>query len=62
MGAFEVLSKPQNANLLKEAARSVFEVPADATNSIYVDGIPNDATEREVSRKLKQKNTKKENF
>ena len=30
---------------------ALFHIPSDAKNSIYVDGIPNDATEREVSRK-----------
>lgn len=30
---------------------ALFHIPSDATNSLYIDGIPNDATEREVSRK-----------
>ncbi len=30
---------------------ALFHIPQDATNSLYVDGIPNDASEREVSRK-----------
>ena len=29
---------------------ALFHIPNDATNSLYVDGIPNDAFEREVSR------------
>ena len=29
---------------------ALFHIPSDATNSLYVDGIPNDASEREVSR------------
>lgn len=29
---------------------ALFHIPNDATNSLYVDGIPNDASEREVSR------------
>ena len=29
----------------------IFSVPKNATNTIYVEGIPVDATEREVSRK-----------
>ena len=29
---------------------ALFHIPQDATNSLYVDGIPNDASEREVSR------------
>jgi len=29
---------------------ALFNIPADSTNSLYVDGIPNDASEREVSR------------
>jgi len=32
---------------------ALFHIPLDATNSLYVDGIPNDASEREVSRTLK---------
>ncbi len=31
---------------------ALFHIPNDATNSLYVDGIPNDASEREVSRKV----------
>ena len=31
---------------------ALFHVPADATNSLYVDGVPNDTSEREVSRKF----------
>ena len=30
---------------------ALFHIPSDATNSLYVDGVPNDASEREVSRK-----------
>ena len=30
---------------------ALFQVPTDATNSLYVDGVPSDTTEREVSRK-----------
>jgi len=30
---------------------ALFHIPKDATNSLYVDGIPNDASEREVSRR-----------
>ena len=29
---------------------ALFHIPSDATNSLYVDGVPNDTTEREVSR------------
>lgn len=29
---------------------ALFHIPSDATNSLYIDGIPNDASEREVSR------------
>lgn len=32
---------------------ALFHIPQDATNSLYVDGIPNDASEREVSRKVR---------
>ena len=30
---------------------ALFHIPSDGTNSLYVDGVPNDTTEREVSRK-----------
>ncbi len=29
---------------------ALFHIPNDATNSLYVDGVPNDTSEREVSR------------
>jgi hypothetical protein len=29
---------------------ALFHIPSDGTNSLYVDGIPNDTNEREVSR------------
>jgi hypothetical protein len=29
---------------------ALFHIPNDATNSLYVDGVPSDASEREVSR------------
>lgn len=29
---------------------ALFHIPNDATNSLYVDGVPNDTHEREVSR------------
>jgi hypothetical protein len=29
---------------------ALFHIPKDATNSLYVDGVPNNASEREVSR------------
>jgi len=38
-------SNPQTTSI------ALFHIPSDATNSLYIDGIPNDATEREVSRK-----------
>jgi hypothetical protein len=31
---------------------ALFHIPQDATNSLYVDGVPNDAAEREVSRTI----------
>ena len=31
---------------------ALFNVPSDGTNSLYVDGVPNDTSEREVSRKF----------
>ena len=31
--------------------QGTFNVPKNATNTIYVEGIPTDSTEREVSRK-----------
>ena len=30
---------------------ALFHIPTEAKNSIYVDGVPNDASEREVNRK-----------
>ena len=35
--------------LLQGGNLSIFNVPKDATNGLYIDGIPNDATEREVA-------------
>ena len=32
---------------------ALFNIPSDASNSLYVDGIPNDTHEREVSRMLR---------
>ena len=29
---------------------ALFHIPSDGTNSLYIDGVPNDTTEREVSR------------
>lgn len=29
---------------------ALFHIPSDATNSLYVDGVPNDTNDREVSR------------
>lgn len=29
---------------------ALFHIPTDGTNSLYIDGVPNDTTEREVSR------------
>ena len=31
---------------------ALFHLPNDATNSLYVDGVPNDTNEREVSRRF----------
>jgi hypothetical protein len=31
---------------------ALFHIPNDATNSLYIDGIPIDASEREVSRNV----------
>jgi hypothetical protein len=41
-----------NIEKIKDSKNSIFEIPPDATNSLYVDGVPNDASEREISRKL----------
>lgn len=38
-------------NTTPSTSIALFHIPQDATNSIYIDGIPNDASEREVSRK-----------
>lgn len=35
-----------------QTSLALFHIPSDAKNSIYVDGVPNDATEREVNRKI----------
>ena len=32
--------------------QDIFNVPQNATNTIYVEGLPVDTTEREVARKL----------
>jgi hypothetical protein len=37
---------------IQNTSIALFHIPQDATNSLYVDGIPNDASEREVSRML----------
>ena len=49
---------PQNFNQFtspqlypqQNSSIALFHVPNDATNSLYVDGVPNDTNEREVSR------------
>ena len=49
---------PQNFNQFtspqlypqQNSSITLFHVPNDATNSLYVDGVPNDTNEREVSR------------
>jgi hypothetical protein len=38
---------------IQNTSIALFHIPQDATNSLYVDGIPNDASEREVSRTTK---------
>lgn len=35
---------------IKESSKKIFEIPPDATNCLYVDGVPIDSSEREVSR------------
>jgi hypothetical protein len=30
----------------------IFKIPSDSTHSLYIDGIPNDTSEREVARKF----------
>lgn len=37
----KIQHQPQN-----QTSVALFNIPSDAKNSIYVDGIPNDATER----------------
>lgn len=39
-------SSPQSQSI------ALFSITGDATNSLYVDGVPNDTNEREVSRKI----------
>ena len=43
---------PQQHSVYQPQSTSIamFHIPTDATNSLYIDGIPNDASEREVSR------------
>lgn len=42
---------PKNSEKIKQSQDSIFQIPPDATNSLYIDGVPNDATDREVGRK-----------
>ena len=42
---------PFNSNV-STSSIALFHLPHDATNSLYVDGVPNDSNEREVSRIL----------
>ena len=39
-------SQPQSSS----NSVAIFNVPSDGTNSLYIDGVPNDTNEREVSR------------
>lgn len=39
------LYPPQSGNSI-----ALFNIPSDGTNSLYIDGVPNDTSEREVSR------------
>lgn len=46
-GSHNMFQQPQQSTSV-----ALFHIPNDATNSLYVDGIPNDASEREVSRNI----------
>ena len=47
-----ISNMPNMPNMYQSNQTSIalFHIPSDATNSLYIDGIPNDASEREVSR------------
>lgn len=56
-----VTAKQMSANVITKGVmqhiqamfgQGTFSVPKNATNTIYVEGIPTDASEREVSRKF----------
>ena len=35
-----------------KGGHKIFDIPSNATNCLYVDGVPSDATEREIARKF----------
>ena len=46
------LNPALNTQQFKDSSNKIFEIPSDATNCLYVDGIPIDASDREVARIL----------
>lgn len=53
-GQYSVPNLPPNQPLYSQSGTqsvALFSIPSDGTNSLYIDGVPNDTTEREVSRK-----------
>lgn len=51
MGSYSHQYQPKVHSSQNQTSIALFQLPGDAKNSIYVDGVPNDASEREVSRK-----------
>jgi hypothetical protein len=52
MGSYSHQYQPKVHSSQNQTSIALFQLPSDAKNSIYVDGVPNDASEREVSRKI----------
>jgi hypothetical protein len=49
---YQYQQPPQPQPQPQQSTIALFNVGSDATNSLYVDGVPNDTSEREVSRTL----------
>lgn len=41
---------PPQQTYSNNSSVAIFHIPSDSTNSLYIDGVPNDTNEREVSR------------
>jgi hypothetical protein len=54
-----IYQPPQNQQITSIA---LFHIPSDATNSLYVDGVPNDTSKREVSRNYRFYQTSFDHF